>query len=97
MLTGELVEVAVHGLRMAADCFQLDGQVLDAELGSDPLSNRVKQIAGERLVVSVDLHMCRHHDEARFDRPDVQVVDILHAGYGFDGGCDLRRTDPGWS
>ena len=49
------------------------------------------------LVISVDLNMCRHHDEPWFDRPNMQVVDILHTGNGFDSGCDLRGADTGGS
>ena len=95
MLVVEFREVAMYGFGMAADCFQLNRQVLDAEVGCDPLPNRVEQFAGEGFIVSVDLHMRGHHDEARLDSPNVEVMDILHAGDGFDGGGDLRGADAG--
>ena len=97
VLTCESVEIAVDGLRVAAFRLQLDGEMLDAKLGGDPSPDRLEQVAGQGLVITVDLHMCRHHDEPWFDRPNVQVVDVLHAGNGFDSGCDLRGADTGWS
>lgn len=97
VLTGQTVEVAVDGIRVAAFCFKLDGDMFDAELGRDPASDRLKQIAGESLVIPVNLNVRRHHDEAWLDRPNVQVMDILHPWNGFDGGRDLRRADTGGS
>ena len=82
---------------MAAFRFKLDGHMLDAELGRDPGSNRLKQIAGKSLVISVHLNMCCHHDEAWLDRPNMQVVDILDTWNGFDGGRDLCGADTGGS
>ena len=95
MLVVEFREVAVDGFGMAAFGFELDRQMLDAEVGCDALSDGVEQFAGEGFIVSVDLHMRGHHDEARLNRPDVQVMDILHTGNGFDGGGDLRGADAG--
>ena len=82
---------------MAALRLKLNGQVFDAEVGGDTVSNRLKQIAGERLVVSVHLHVCRHHNEAWLDRPDVQVMDIFYAWNGLDAGRHLRWADTGRS
>ena len=80
---------------MAALCLKLDGQVFDAEVGGDQVSNRLEQIAGQGLIVSVYLHMCRHHDQARFNGPDVEVMDIFYAWNGLDGGRDLGWADTG--
>jgi hypothetical protein len=55
----------------------------------------LEEVGREGLVVAVDLHMRGHHDEARFNRPNMQVMDILHAGNGFDGGGDLRGAEAG--
>ena len=71
MLTGELIEVAVDGFRMATFRFELDRDMLDAKFGGDPSPDRLKQIAGQRLVVPVDLDMRRQHDEPRLDGPNV--------------------------
>ena len=95
LLAGQSVEVAVHGVRVAAFRFQLDGQVFDAEVGCDALSDGMEEVAGQGLIVPIDLYMRGHHDEARLDRPDVEVMHVLHAGNGFDGGGDLRGADAG--
>ncbi len=93
MLTVQTIEIAVNGLGVAAFRLKLNREMLDAEFCRDPVPDRLQQVAGQGLVISVDLHMRRHHDEAWFDRPNVQVVDILHAGNGFDGGRDLGGAD----
>ena len=95
VLTGQTIEVAMDGIRVAAYCFKLDGHMLDPELSRDPASDRLKQIAGESLVIPVNLNVRRHHDEAWLDRPNVQVVDILPPWNGFDGSRDLRGADTG--
>ena len=97
VLAGKMVEVAVDSLRMAAFRLQLDREVLDAEVRRDPAPDRLKEVACQCLVVPVDLHMCRHHDEAWFDRPNVQIMDVLHAGNGLDGGRNLCGAHTGWS
>ena len=80
---------------MAAFGFELDRQVLDAEVDCDALSDGMEEVAGERLIVPVDLYMGGHHDEARLNGPDVEVMHVLHAGDGFDGGGDLSGADAG--
>ena len=87
----------MHSIRVAAFRFKLDGHMFDAEFGRDASSDGLQQIAREAVVIAVHLHMCRHHDEARFNGPDVQVMDILHAGNGFDGGRNQRGADTGGS
>lgn len=95
MLVGQFGQVAVHGIRVATFCFKLDGQVLDAEVGCDALSDGMEEVAGERLIVPVDLYMGGHHDEARLNGPDVQVMDIFYAWNGLDSGGDLSGADAG--
>ena len=95
MLVVEFGEIAVDGFGMAAFGFELDRQVLDLEFTGHPIPDRLKEVGREGLVVAVDLDMRGHHDEAWFDRPNMKVMDILHAGDGFDGGCHLGRAQAG--
>ena len=96
MLAGEFREIAMHGFRMTAFCLQLDGQMLDLEFARNPMLDRLEQIAGQGLIIPVHLHMRGQHDKARFNGPDVQVVDIPHAWNGLDGGRDLGRAHAWW-
>ena len=95
MLVVEFREVAVDGVGMAAFGFQLNGQMFNLEFTGHPASDRLEKVGCEGLVAAVDLHVGGHHDKSRFDGPDVQVMDVLHAGDGFDGGRHERRADAG--
>jgi len=39
----------------------------------------------QRRIISLDEDMTGHHNQPRFDRPDMEVMDVLHAGDRFDG------------
>lgn len=80
---------------MAAFRFELDGLVFDLEFVGHPIPDCLEEVGREGLVAAIDLHVGRHHDEAWFHRPDVEVMDVLHAGDGFDGGGDQRGTHAG--
>ncbi len=65
---------------MAAFRFELDGLVFDLEFVGHPIPDCLEEVGREGLVAAIDLHVGRHHDEAWFHRPDVEVMDVLHAG-----------------
>ncbi len=82
---------------MAAFRFELDGLVFDLEFVGHPIPDCLEEVGREGLVAAIDLHVGRHHDEAWFHRPDVEVMDVLHAGDGLDGCRNECRAHAGWS
>ena len=85
MLCGELGQVAMDVVGIAAMGFQLDRHVFDAEVGGNPVMDRAEQRVGEDCVISIHQHMGGEHDEARFYGPDMEIMHVLHAGQGLDG------------
>jgi hypothetical protein len=80
MLIGEFGQVAMDVVGIAAMRLQLNGHVLDAEVGGNPFMDRAEQRVGEDGVVSIHQHMGGEHDEAGLYGPDMQIVHVLHAG-----------------
>lgn len=87
----------MDGFGMAAFRFELDGLVFDLEFVGHPIPDCLEEVGREGLVAAIDLHVGRHHDEAWFHRPDMEVMDVLHAGDGLDGCRDKGRAHAGWS
>ena len=56
MLVVEFGEVAMHGFRMAAFGFQLNGEVLDLEFTGHPVADRLEKVGREGLVAALDLY-----------------------------------------
>ena len=72
-------------VRVATVGSHLNRHMLDAEICADPGADGMKKVIGQYRIVPIDEYMAGHHDQARFDRPDMEVVDVLHAGDCLDG------------
>ncbi len=71
--------------------FQLDGHVFDAEIHGNARLNDLQQVWGG--VDPIEHHVGGEHDQAWFYCPNMEIVDILHAGNRFNGRGDVRGTD----
>lgn len=91
VVSGEFPEVAVDVVRIAALGFQLNGHVFDAEIRRDPVLDQLQQL--QRGAMMFDHDVAGEHNQPRFDRPNVQIMHVPHAGDGFHRGCDMRRAD----
>ena len=67
--------------------------MLDAEISADPRTDGVQKVIGQCRIISIDEYMTGHHNQARLHRPDMEVVDVLDTGNGFDRGCHVRGAD----
>ena len=95
MLIGEFGQVTMDVVGIAAMSLQLNGHVLDAEIGGNPVMDRAEQRVGKDGVVSIHQHVGSEHDETGFHGPDMKIVHVLHAGQRFNRRGDLRRADCG--
>ena len=78
-------EIAVDLVRVATVGSHLNRHMLDAEICADPCADGMQKVIGHCRIVSIDEDMTGHHNQPRFDRPDMKVVDIFHAGDRLDG------------
>ena len=85
MLLCQCGEIAVNLIRVATISSHLNRHVLDAEICADPCADGLQKVIGHCRIISVDEDMTGHHNQPRFDRPDMEVVDVFHAGDRFDG------------
>ena len=84
MLLGQLRQIAMDSVWVATVRAHLNRHMLDAEIAGHTCADGSKQFVGESRVVSIDQHVTGHHDEARLNCPDMQIVDILDARDRFD-------------
>ena len=94
MLFCQLSEVAVDVVGIAARGFELDGHVLDAELRSNAVLDKLKQL--RHRVMLFDHDVAGEHDQPRLNRPDVQVMHVLDAGDRLYGCGHMRCADAWW-
>ena len=85
VLLGQRGEVAVDLVRMATGGAHLNRQMLDTEICADSSADGMEQVIGQCRIVSIDEYMTGHHNQARFNRPDMEVVNIFHTGDRLDG------------
>ena len=85
VLLSQRGEVAVDLVLVATGGTHLNRQMLDAEICADPSANGMEKVIGQCRVVSIDEYMTGHHNQARFNRPDMEVVDVFHTGDRLDG------------
>src|SRR5580765_7840339 len=85
MLLCQRGEIAVDLVRVATVGSHLNRHMLDAEICPDPCADGMQQIIGHCRIIPIDEDMTGHHNQSRFDRPDMEVVDVLHAGDCLDG------------
>ena len=85
VLLGQRREIAVDLLLVTTVGPHLNGHMSDSEFCDDSGADSMEQIIGDRRIVSLDQYMTGHHNQARFDCPDMEVMDISHAGDRLDG------------
>ena len=78
-------EIAVDLVRVATGGPHLNRQMFDAEIGADFCADSMQKVIGQCRIVSIDEYMTGHHNQPRFDRPDMEVVDVFHTGDRLDG------------
>ena len=78
-------EIAVDIVRVATGGSHLNRQMLDAEIGADFGADGMQKVVGHGRIISIDEYMTGHHNQPRFHRPDVKVVDVFHAGDCLNG------------
>ena len=78
-------EIAVDLVRVATVGSHLNRHMLDAEICADPSADGIQKVIGHCRIISINEDMAGHHDQARFDRPDMEVVDVFHTVDGLDG------------
>jgi len=91
VMSGQLPKVEVDVVWIAALGFQLNGHVFDAEICRDPVLDQLQQL--QRGAMMFDHDVAGEHDQPGLDRPNVQIMDVPHAGDGFHRGCDMGCTD----
>ena len=85
VLLSQRSEVAVDLVLVATGGAHLNRQMLDTEICADPSADGMEQVIGQCRIVSIDEYMTGHHNQARFNRPDMEVVDVFHTGDCLDG------------
>jgi len=78
-------EIAVDLVRVATVGFHLYRHMFDAEICADPGADGMQKVIGHCRIIPIDEYMTGHHNQPRFDRPDMEVVDVFHAGDRLDG------------
>lgn len=78
MVVGQFAEIAMDVVVFTALGFQLDSHVFDAELRGNAGLDHVQQV--QRGVGPVDHDVGGEHDQAWFHSPNMEIVDVLHAG-----------------
>ena len=91
VVIGQFPKVAVDVVGIATLGFQLNGHVFDAEIRRDPILDQLQQL--QRGPMMFDHDMAGEHDQARFDRPNVQIMHVLDARDCFHRGGDMRCAD----
>ena len=71
---------AEHIAWAAHKTFKLDGGVLDVELVRQDLADLGKDVLRLCDALILDQEMCTHRTPLRAERPDVQIVEVTHAG-----------------
>ena len=94
MLLCQRGEIAVDIVRVATVGSHLNRHMLDAEICADPGADGMQKVIGHGRIVSIDEDMTGHHNQAGFDRPDMEVVDVFHTGDRLDGRGHLGSADP---
>ena len=82
-------EIAVDVVKVATVGSHLNRHMLDAEICADPGADGLQKLVGHRRIISIDEDMAGHHDQARFDRPNMEVVDVFHTGDCLNGRSDV--------
>ena len=85
----------MHVIGFRTPGFELNRMMVDMEVRGNHGLNVVKQSVLCRFVSGIDQDVAGQHDQARFNRPDVQVMDVLDSRYLFDRFHDFRGLD-GW-
>ena len=78
-------EIAMDVVRVATVGPHLNRHMLDAEICADPSADGIQKVIGHCRIIPVDENMTSHHNQPRFDRPDMEVVDVFYAGDRLDG------------
>ena len=78
-------EIAVDFVWVATVGSHLNRHMFDAEICADPGADGLQKVIGHGRVVSVDESMTGHHNQPGFDRPDMEIVDVLYAGDCLNG------------
>lgn len=83
----QFAEIAMDVIVFAAISLHLDGHVFDAEIHGNPRLNDLQQVKGG--VRSIDHDVGGEHDQAWFHCPNMEIMDVFHAGNRFNGRGDM--------
>src|ERR1700693_14076 len=72
----------------ADQAFELDGGVLDLELVRQHLADLGQDVLCLRHPLVIDQEMGAHRPSLRAERPDVQIVQVVHARHPLHGRYD---------
>ena len=85
MLAHHRGEIAMDRVFVRTVRFELDRDVGNPKIGGDTTANILEQFVRESAAVLVNEDMTGQHHQARFNGPNVQIVNIVHPWDCFDG------------
>ena len=97
MLAYQRREITMHGIFMRAMRLELDGDVGNPKVRRDTGTDVLEQFVGQYALVLMHQHVAGQHDQARFNGPDMQIVDIFNTRNSLDGRGNIRGADARWS